>query len=140
MPSTVAAPAERVVRSAPQRARPVLGLPRGPSRARSGARHGRVGPASHATLRDLVAAVAAGAAAVSVLALAVFSGVPTGVALFAGAVVSASVGGVVLASWARAAVQDGASPGAARRQAVTGLALAHAVAAAPIGLAVLAAG
>jgi hypothetical protein len=70
----------------------------------------------------------------------VLPGTPVGVALAAGALVSAAAGGVVVLRWSRDAVAVGADPGDARSGAVRALITAHAIAAVPVGLAVLLAG
>jgi len=134
------AAAGRAARAATPRPRPVLGEPRSATRSRIAAGRGRAGAELRDRLSDLTAGLAAGAAASSALALVVLPGVPTGVALAAGAVVSGTGGVLVLRPWSLSAVRDGASPAATRRQAATAFVAAHAVAAVPIGLAVLLAG
>jgi len=133
-------PAGRAARATTPRPRPVLGEPRPATRSRTGAGRGRVGAELRARLSDLTAGIAAGAAASSALALVLLPGVPTGVALVAGAIVSGGGGVLVLRPWTRAAVRDGAAPADTHRQAAVAFVAAHAVAAVPIGLAVLLAG
>lgn len=91
-------------------------------------------------VRELTAVLAAGAAAVVVLALVVLPGVPTGVALGLGVAVSAGAEAAVLAVWARRAAAGAVAAGPTRRQARGALVVAHAVAAVPVGVAVLLAG
>lgn len=124
-------------RTTTPRPRPVLGESQTASRARAGTSHGRVTEEQRTRLGDLTAGLAAGAASASVLALLLLPGLPASVALAVGALVSGCGGALVLAPWSRSAVRDGTSPTAARRQAVRAVVAAHAVAAVPIGLAVL---
>lgn len=134
------APGVRATRATAPRPRPVLSEPRTPTRARGRAGHGRVGAEHRTRLGDIAAGLAAGAGTSSVLALVLLPGLPAGVALAAGAIVSVSGGALVLLPWSRSAVRDGASPAAVRRHAILALVGAHAAAAVPVGLAVLLAG
>lgn len=132
--------AARPDRATTPRPRPALGPPAVPSRARARTGHGRIDGEQRSRLTEITLGLAAGAATSSVLALALVPGLPAGVALAAGALVSCGGGALALAPWSRSAVRDGASPTAVRHRALGALLGAHAAAAVPIGLAVLLAG
>lgn len=106
------------------------------SRAASGRRRATTG-LERTALRELTTILAAGAAVVSVATLVLLPGLPSGVALAMGVVVSATVGAGALAVWGRRADRGAAGPAPTRPQAVAAVVGAHAVAAVPIGLAVL---
>lgn len=110
----------------------------GPSGRAGGGRRRQPG-LDRTALRELTTVLAAGVAVVAVAALVAVPA-PTGVALALGTVVSTSTGAAVLASWSRRAARGAADVAPTRPQAVAALVGSHAVAAVPVGLAILAAG